>query len=413
LSNKKGKKEAGSFYRFIITLGIGTSFSILGDSTIYAVLPLHLEAAGITLAGAGILMGINRLVRLLSNTVSGYLFDFGNKRILFIFSLLTGAFSTLMCAIFTGFWPLFIARILWGVAYSGVSIGGTSILLAVTDSKTRGRWIGIQLVWLLAGSATGAILGGVLSDIIGFRSAMAVNGILSLSSIIAVYFLLTDIKGADAVRPTFRDIRNEYREKFDCRLYLAAAVLALSRFTFSGFVVALLSVIIREKVSLWITFIGVSTLSGILSSSKTAVSMIAAPAAGFLSDRLKNRWTTVIISLLCGSAGLLMITVNEPVITIAGILVCAIPGSSIMVLTRVLAGDLAGGKSTGRAIGFVHTAGDIGSAIGPPLAFFLLPIAGLNNIFGTLALLLAASAGAVYLADKYWKQDASRICAVD
>ena len=80
-NNEKAKKR---FYRIVIPLGLGSGFSMLGDSTVYTVLPLYIEAAGITLAGAGILMGINRLVRLFSNTVTGILLDYGNKRAIFV-----------------------------------------------------------------------------------------------------------------------------------------------------------------------------------------------------------------------------------------------------------------------------------------------------------------------------------------
>ncbi len=383
--------------------------SMLGDSTIYTILPLHIEAAGITLAAVGILMGINRFVRIFSNTISGYLFDFGRKRQIFILSLLAGSLSTLSYAAFTGFWPLFAARILWGVAWSGISIGGTSILLAETNPENRGKWIGLYHVWTLAGSAFGSFLGGFLSDIIGYRGAMAVNGTISLASVIAVYIFMPALNETVYPRPSFSDIKKDYKIKFNSKIYLAAGVLGISRFVFSGFVAALLSVITRDKISPGLALIGISTLTGIISSSKTVISMISAPAAGFLSDRFKDRWSAVVICLLCGSLGLFMITLKMPVLIFAGLLLGSVPGSSINVLMRTIAGDMAGTNRQGRAIGFVLTAGDLASAAGPPLAFFLLPYMGIDLMFLVLSMMLAASAGFVYLIEKNDKKAGSGI----
>jgi MFS family permease len=363
---------------------------MLGDTTVYTVLPLHLEAAGITLAAAGILMGANRIIRLFSNSIYGYLFDIGPKKGLFIFSLFTGSVSTLIFAVFRGFWPLFFSRILWGISWSGISIGGASILLSIVDRNKRGKWMGIHHLWFIAGNIFGSMLGGFLSDTIGYRGAMAVNGVISLFVTIFVLLLMPrldkpTISGQYSLKP--RDIITVIKNR---ELYFAAGILGISRLIFSGFVASLISIITKNKISPFFIFIGVSTLTGIISSSKSLISMISAPVAGLLSDIFKDRWTSIIVSFALGAAGLILTSMPSPILTITGILLCAIPGSSIMVLTKSIAGDISDHKNSGRAIGFVSTAGDFGSAVGPPIAFFMLTLVGLDLILQISSLILIA-----------------------
>ena len=123
--------------RVLVPLGIGIALSLLGDSTLYTVLPKPEIAnqAGVTLAMVGILLGVNRIVRLGFNVVAGILFDRFSRRWLMIGSLSIGTLSTVLYATSTGFGSLLIGRILWGAAWSGLWIGGTTVVLDVTDEQ--------------------------------------------------------------------------------------------------------------------------------------------------------------------------------------------------------------------------------------------------------------------------------------
>ena len=91
--------------RVLIPLGIGIAVSLLGDSTLYTVLPDPEIAsqAGLTLAMVGILLGVNRIVRLFFNGAAGMLIDRFSRRSLLIGSLCTGALSTAIFAFGKGF----------------------------------------------------------------------------------------------------------------------------------------------------------------------------------------------------------------------------------------------------------------------------------------------------------------------
>jgi MFS family permease len=157
--------------------------------------------------------------------------------------------------------------------------------------------------------------------------------------------------------------------------------LGLSRLVLAGILAALISLIAREKLAPHFVILGVSTLTGMLSAARTAVSMASAPAAGLISDALKDRWSALAASLGFGCVGLSLLALDSPLPLILGLLLCAVPAGGVAVLTRILVGELSHRSIQGRAMGIVQTVGDLGSAIGPPLAFLVLPAAGLALIF--------------------------------
>jgi len=157
--------------RVLAILGIGTAVSLLGDSTLYTVLPdpqFALQAA-VPFAQVGILLGVNRLARIFFNIPAGRLVDRFPRRPLMIGSLAIGALSTLAYAIGDGFWVMLAGRILWGAAWSGLWIGGQAIVLDLADSKNRGRLSGRYQMWFFLGIGLSALLGGIFTDLLRFE----------------------------------------------------------------------------------------------------------------------------------------------------------------------------------------------------------------------------------------------------
>lgn len=134
------------FSRRVLTLlGIGMAISLLGDATLYTVLPSPAIAAqaGVTLAMVGILLGVNRAVRLAFNSPVGMLYDRLPRRKLLVTSLILGTLSSMVYALGRGFWPLFAGRVMWGLAWSLLWIGGNTVVLDVSTDADRGRHSGL------------------------------------------------------------------------------------------------------------------------------------------------------------------------------------------------------------------------------------------------------------------------------
>ena len=394
MSNDNNIKQK-RFYKIITSLWLGSALSIIGDTTIYTVLPLYVGVVGISLSDAGMLMGINRVVRLITNGVFGYLVDFWNQKKIFAASLFLGAVSYFLFGFCSGFTILFIARIIWGIAWSGIIISGTTILIEETTVENRGKLVGVHYFWISVGSVLGSIVGGSLSDKIGFQATMAVNGFFALAGVFFVLVFLPDIETHKKEKISFANLKKNYVIKLDLTLLLYAVIFGISRFAFA-FIASLISVITKEKISPFMVFIGISTLTGLIGGTRTGIEMCFNPIAGFLADKLKNRIYVVIIVLLFGVAGLFVITLTPPYMTLLGLLLCTIPSGSIPVLVRTLVGDYADGKDNqGRSMGFVSTVGDLAGAIAPMFAFRLFNYISLDAIYRCLSVMMLLLVAAI------------------
>ena len=113
------RRQGFSHDRALFIIGLGVAISLLGDLTLYVVLPTHTRAAGIALADVGLMLSANRLIRIVINGPMGVLIERLPRRRIVIPALAIGALSSLLYTL-PGFWTLLIGRLLWGTAWAGV-----------------------------------------------------------------------------------------------------------------------------------------------------------------------------------------------------------------------------------------------------------------------------------------------------
>ncbi len=378
--------------RVIFPLGMGTALSLVGDATLYTVLPTHTAEAGITLAAVGIILSANRLIRLFLNGPIGLAYDRSLRRRLFIPALFIGALSTAIYAATSGFWPLLAGRLLWGLAWAGIWVGGSTIILDVTNDGDRGRWTGMYQTWFFLGVAFGAFLGGLLTDWQGYHAAMWAGAALTaVGGLIALFFL-----------PETRYTRGDSHEDpastgpskwfNNPSLRIAASIYGINRFVVAGVIAATIALLVQAQFSSGNLLIGLATLTGLITVGRTLISVVAAPISGTISDRLGSRWVVTLSGLLIGAVGMMLLSQGNYLAILLGIIMSAIAGGSLQALSTAIAGDAVNLAHRGRAIGLLHTSGDLGSALAPPIAYALLPWIGLAGIYTISAALFGVGA---------------------
>ena len=66
---------------------------------------------------------------------------------------------------------------------------------------------------------------------------------------------------------------------------------------------------------------------------------------------------------------------------VPGVLLVAVAGGSNQSLATTLLGDVTAGARRGRALGVMHTFGDLSSAVAPLLVYAILPWVGLAGVY--------------------------------
>lgn len=398
--------------RLLVPLGLAMALSLTGDSTLYAVLPDETRAAGITMAVVGILLAANRLVRIPGNLVAGALYDRFGRRRLFLAGLVLGALSTLGYSAVRGFWPLLGTRVLWGVAWSLINVGGYTMIMDCSSPRDRGRMMGIYQLAFALGLAVSPILGGGLTDAIGFRTALRLCAALSgLGAVIAIVALPETRSGAATSVPAGPLAWREWLQglvpaarRMDGNALRVRYVYLAVFFVNGGIMMSTLSLYVRERwgqgIPLEGRIVGVATAAGALLALRSLVAMVAGPLAGTASDHqrwtgpgagLRGRWPVVWIGLVLGIAGFLVLGIgNAAWTTVLGVVLGAGGAGASIAGVTALSGDLAAKGRPGAAMGSMAAAGDLGSATGPLVAYALAPTIGLGWLYVLGAVVLVS-----------------------
>ncbi len=391
-------------WRVLLPVGLGTSLSLIGDTSLYAVLPTHAAEAGVAMAGIGILLSANRFIRLFLNGPAGWLYDRYPRRNLFVPALFIGALSTALYAATTGFWPLLLGRLLWGLAWSGIWVGGNTIVLDVSHLHNRGRWVGIYQTFFFLGAFGGAVLGGFLTDGVGYHRAMGIGATLTLGGAVIAFIFLPEThklrsfpKAAETI--SMPQAPQKSQQSRWAELASAMGLLGVNRLLLAGILLPTFGLFLLEQfgdsIQVFGFTVGVATLTGLALGANALISMVATPIMGGLSDRTINRWRVAAGGLTPGIAGFGLLAIGAPAAVFLGIPLSAITGGSNQGLSTALVGDLSAEYQRGRRMGILFTIGDLASAIGPPLAYGIIPLLGLGAIYlfgaGVLAVMFVVA----------------------
>jgi MFS family permease len=108
---------------------LALSFTLLGDTFLYPFLPVDFESVGLTIASVGIILSVNRFVRILMNSQIIRLFGIFGLRTLTIAAVVMAVLSTAGYAVAAGLCGWLFLRICWGLSYSILRISSISYAL--------------------------------------------------------------------------------------------------------------------------------------------------------------------------------------------------------------------------------------------------------------------------------------------
>lgn len=413
---------------FALTSAV-VAISLLGDALLYALLPARPGHFEVRVWQVGILLGANRIVRLLTNELAGRLVAVRGGRGPLAWAVVLGSAVTASYALPLGFWGLLAGRVLWGACWSVLRVEGYLSALAVSNSSTRGRIFGLYQAATRLGQGGGALIGGLLADLIGIPRVFVLFGLCTFLGLPLVLAL-----PRSAPPPARATAGSEAMpaapmpaEPTAAAPVPAAPTLARCRDGEGTLQPALLARLRRQPLALWAAAlalpmveqiganlvgrlaadrigpalaaqggaIGVASLTGLLLSFRSIGSLGLSPVAGWLGDRLgRQPLLFALIGLQLGTFAALALL--RPWALLVGTLLLQLAcGTSAYLLIHTLAGDRLPVANTALHLSRFTTFVDVGTALGPMAAFALYARFGFSAVAVLAWLLLAAAAGAV------------------
>jgi MFS family permease len=364
----------------VFYISTALSLAALGDSLLYTILPSYYPHLGLAPLQVGILLSVNRWIRLATNHMAEQCYRRYPSDLWLILAFFMGSVVTAMYGIAKMFIIFLGARILWGISFSFIRQAG--IMTAVNSgSETHlgerlGYYRGISAMW----HTSGVLLGGLSHDVFGFTITLVGLSILSL---VAVPLGALSQKG---LRRLKRPLAKVVPGKGDVRVICCGFAVG---FVGGGMLMSTLGLILKEQVGESFLVagysIGVVTLTGLILGLRWFIDGIGSPILGAIADRT-GRQRSITFFFLLGAVTLIVVAVySKLIVLIPFILIFFICGTTLYTLLSAQAG-----QSGTRSVASFATAMDLGMSVGPLIGWSIAQ-------FGLPTNVIFVSSGAIYM----------------
>lgn len=374
----------------VIGIALITALAVMGDAMLFIVLPIYWEEFGLTsIWQIGVLLSVNRFVRLPINPLVGLFYKHFQLRTGVFIAVGLAAMTTMSYGMLQDFWLLFFMRALWGVAWSLLRLGGYLTVIEAADNSNRGTFVGLYNGLWGIGGLVGMLAGGILVD---HTSVSFVTTLFALLIIVAIPLVWLYVP----VKPSEQIDNQQQRGKTDWLTSHVAIVLATSLvmgfIVFGLFASTLSPLIERSYLNEWTVAqltIGVATLAGIMQAIRWSWDPFVAPLIGKWLDGSTSKAQLLLIPLFSGSLLMgLLGYVQSMFILLLLILVFQFVSTFFVTATDTLATGVASQSDRVKVITAHTIAVDLGAALGPLAAFYLLEFYTLTMVYYIAASIL-------------------------
>ena len=340
-----------------------------GDAVIYVVLPVYALTFGFDALTVGVLLSVNRVIRIIGYGWVAPLARAYGSNVLTAAACAAGAISTLAYGLLSGFVLLFVARMVWGAAWGIINL--TMTAYAYGDGKGAGMRIGVARAVSSVGALAALLAVGPLCIAIGPHQMFVLYGLLGLTAI-PLAFLLPKLRAAPSNGPAaHRWTLTPFNALFFVLSFGADGVLG-----------ATISVLLAEFMPVGSAIIGAALLLAL----QRLFAIVLALFSGPITDRLGAHRLLLPCSLAV-AAGLAIIASGH-----------VYSGTIIVIFSRGLLGTvgpvLAAEKSTDRiaALASFATWTDVGLAAGAFFGIVGVVEIGYATSYALLAVITAVAA---------------------
>ena len=399
-SGQTNETQSGSAVTAWLILAVLLLFSIaapLNQFKVPPIMPILMDALGLSVSGAGMLMSVFAITGLILALPAGLVFQKAGPRITGILaggSILLGA---VLGAVSTSTGALLASRVIEGIGTSFMAVLAPAIIAQWFVARRRGTAMGIWAAWVPVGTAAMLLLAPALAQASGWRAVWWIGAGYALV-VTALYLLFVKPAPAAAAGPaqpragapesgttSGQVLRNR-------NIWLLAAA-------FAAFNAA--SIGLGTYMPTFLNTVRGLPLAqaSLISSITTLVIIFSAPAGGVLSDRIGSRKrpylaglaaSIILLPLVGALSGAWLIAL----VVVNGLVFGAIP-TNIFAAAVEAAGDE---RLGGVAMAVIMVGQNAGMLLGPVIFGALAEGAGWPAAFASLGVMAALGLLAGWLA---------------
>lgn len=347
---------------------LALAFASFGDAFLYPFLPVNFDEVGVPVIWVGLLLSVNRFVRIVSNTMVVHAFARYGLRAILIGAVVLAITSTLGYGIATSIWMWLMFRVMWGLGFSAMRIGSLGYAL---QNERQGLALGVSRSLQEIGPMLSLFLAPFL---LRYLQINTIFYALAFLSIPALYFALSLPARYDKTPPLKSGWFLSWPSALNSLTLVSAIVI-------DGIVVVVLGVLYlhyRPDISLTTA----TTLAAFYLGFRRVCLVVLSPVGGLISDRIGMHrvfnisMAGVVVGLVLVSLGFIGLGATI-VFTCYSINSAIAPGSASKSKSHSLA-----------AVAENATWRDIGAAVGTLVGGFLISSPYLTGVlqFGAAAL---------------------------
>lgn len=344
--------------------GLVIAFGMIGDTLLYAVLPLYHEDFGLSLVMVGVLLSLNRWIRLFANSGVAAIGERIGPHTLMVAAAVGSAVSTTLYGLAESSAVQIAARILWGISYASLNLA--TLAYAVSDRANAGKRVGTSRAAIGLVQAMSLVGGAWIVLQVGPRSVFLIFGALTLVSLAAA-LLLPRLPAEPATH------HKGFRLPIPHRLEAWGFVMG-----FSGDGVFLLTLAFLLKDS--VTSVAAVVATASLLALRWLVEITTGPLGGWIGDRFGARRIAIANATVL-ILGFVLIALGRDV---TGALLVVLSRGMFNTLIPVLVIERGQGSVLSSQASY-STWRDFGAAVGPLSAPWLFLNVAQGPLYGALA----------------------------
>ncbi len=370
----------------IVFLGVAVGFSLLGDMTLYAVLPVAHETLGLSPLQVGILLSANRWVRIGTNHLARSVLERRTAPGALSVVLAGGAAATAAYALAPGFGLFLAARMVWGLCWSFIRHIGVMTSVAAGAERRAAGVLGLYSGVVQGGFVLGTMGASLLFDAVGYRLAFLAIALVSLAGI---PFELTAFRALPHRLHAAPQPGHEHPDSHGVWMLIRGFIASCVA---TGLIISTLGFALRSRfgdaVAIGSVMVGITSVTGALIAAHYAISGLGSPPIGAAIDRMGHRnaeiagFTAGCLALAAaGAIGHTLVLVPAVILFFVATVACKL--------------SLYSGAGVAGSNRFAHmaTASDLGAATGPLVGWIAIDRLGsADAVFAIGAALYAVAA---------------------